>query len=219
MKVILQQSADLFHELRQLPIPSKGKAFVLFTDESQRAVDLSKLLRFKKGVFWNEIAADGEVPLGGVVVILKIMSVMDALSVEVPFPSHKLDAPLGGVARQHCVTKVREDTVVAIQPAGFEPRCGFQNRHVFRSHFGGVNHRLQSVLRPDIVYVFLPVQYAALAGDTAEAPFLTSGNEKGRLFDGFDETNKQTPERSYEILRKERSNLRPQKGRFFEFCP
>ena len=35
----------------------------------------------------------------------------------------------------------------------------------------------------------------------------------------FDETNKQTPERSYEILRKERSILRPQKGRFFEFCP
>ena len=43
--------------------------------------------------------------------------------------------------------------------------------------------------------------------------------KKGRLFDGFDETNKQTPERSCEILRKERSNLRPQKGRFFEFCP
>ena len=43
--------------------------------------------------------------------------------------------------------------------------------------------------------------------------------EKGSLFDGFDETNKQTPERSCEILRKERSNLRPQKGRFFEFCP
>ena len=38
--------------------------------------------------------------------------------------------------------------------------------------------------------------------DWAETPFLTSGNEKGRLFDGFDETNKQTPERSYEILRK-----------------
>ncbi len=36
--------------------------------------------------------------------------------------------------------------------------------------------------------------------DWAETPFLTSGNEKGRLFDGFDETNKQTPERSYKIL-------------------
>jgi len=53
--------------------------------------------------------------------------------------------------------------------------------------------------------------------DWAETPFLTSGNEKGLLFDGFDETNKQTPERSYEILRKERSNLRPQKGRFSGF--
>ena len=36
-------------------------------------------------------------------------------------------------------------------------------------------------------------------------------------FDGFDETNKQTPERSYEILRKNRSILRPQKGRFSGF--
>jgi len=54
--------------------------------------------------------------------------------------------------------------------------------------------------------------------DWAETPFLTSGNEKGRLFDGFDETNKQTPERSYKILRKDRSILRPQKGRFSEFC-
>ena len=54
--------------------------------------------------------------------------------------------------------------------------------------------------------------------DWAETPFLTSGNEKGRLFDGFDETNKQTPERSYKILRKDRSILRPQKGRFSGFC-
>ena len=43
--------------------------------------------------------------------------------------------------------------------------------------------------------------------------------KKGAYFDGFDETNKQTPERSYEILRKDCSILRPQKGRFFEFCP
>ena len=28
-----QQSADLFHQLRQFPIPSKRKAFVLFTDK------------------------------------------------------------------------------------------------------------------------------------------------------------------------------------------
>jgi len=44
------------------------------------------------------------------------------------------------------------------------------------------------------------------------------GNEKGRLFDGFDETNKQTPEGSYKILRKDCSILRPQKGRFSGFC-
>ena len=44
-----QQSADLFHEFFQLLIPSARKGFVLLADERQRAVDLRKLLRFKKG--------------------------------------------------------------------------------------------------------------------------------------------------------------------------
>jgi len=48
--------------------------------------------------------------------------------------------------------------------------------------------------------------------------FLTLENEKGRLPDGFDETNKQTPESLYEILRKNCSILRLQKGRFFRVC-
>ena len=105
------------------------------------------------------------------------MSVMDALSVEVPLPSHKLDAPLGGVARQQRVTEVREDTVVAIQSAGFEPRRGFQNCHVFRSHFGDVDHGLQRILRPNTVHVLLPVQHAALAGNAAEAPFFPADGQ------------------------------------------
>ena len=87
-----QQSADLFHEFFQLLIPSEGKAFILLADKSQCAVDLRKLLRLEKGAFLNEIAADGEIPLGGFIVVLKIMPVMDALSVEVPLPGHKLDA-------------------------------------------------------------------------------------------------------------------------------
>ena len=41
--------------------------------------------------------------------------------------------------------------------------------------------------------------------------------KKGAYFDGFDKTDKQTPERSYEILRKDRSILRPQKGHFSGF--
>ena len=76
-----------------------------------------------------------EVAFGGIVVVPEIMSVMDALSVEVPFPCHKLDASLGGVARQHRVTEVSKDAVVAGETAGFEKRGGFQNRHVFRKSF------------------------------------------------------------------------------------
>ena len=34
-------------------------------------------------------------------------------------------------------TEVSENAVVAGETAGFEKRGGFQNRHVFRSHFGG----------------------------------------------------------------------------------
>ena len=45
-----QQSADLVHEFFQFPILSEGKAFILLADERQRAVDLRKLLRLKKGV-------------------------------------------------------------------------------------------------------------------------------------------------------------------------
>ena len=49
-----QQSADLFHQLRQLLIPSARKGFVLLADERQRAVELRKLLRFKKGRLFEQ---------------------------------------------------------------------------------------------------------------------------------------------------------------------
>ena len=55
-----------------------------------------------------------------------------------------------------------------MQPTGLEKRGGFQNRHVFRSHFGGVDYALQRILRPDTIYVLLTVQHAAFAGDAAE---------------------------------------------------
>ena len=96
---------------------------------------------------------------------------MDTLSVVVPLPGHKLDAPLGGVAHQHCVTKVSEDTVVAGETAGFEPRRGFQNRHVFRNHFGGVDYAVQSILRPDTIYVLLHTTSAGNTAEVAAIPF------------------------------------------------
>ena len=79
--------------------------------------------------------------------------------------------------RQHRVTEVREDTVVAGETADLEKRGGFQNRHVFRSHFSGVDDALQRILRPDAVHVLLPVQHAALAGNAAEAPFFPADGQ------------------------------------------
>ena len=45
-------------------------------------------------------------------------------------------------------TEVSENAVVAGETAGFEKRGGFQNRHVFRSHFGGVDHRQNASCAP-----------------------------------------------------------------------
>ena len=81
------------------------------------------------------------------------------------------------MARQHCVTEVSKDAVVTSEIGRLELRCVFQNRHVFRSHFSGVDHRLQSVLRPDTVHVLLAVQHAALAGDAAETPFFPADGQ------------------------------------------
>ena len=74
-------------------------------------------------------------------------------------------------------TEVSENAVVAGETAGFEKRGGFQNRHVFRSHFGGVDHRLQCVLCAGDVNTLLPVQHAALAGDAAETPFFPADGQ------------------------------------------
>ena len=74
-------------------------------------------------------------------------------------------------------TEVSENAVVAGETAGFEKRGGFQNRHVFRSHFSGVDHRLQSVLRAEGIDTLLPVQHTALAGDAAEAPFFPADGQ------------------------------------------
>ena len=105
-------------------------------------------------------------------------------AVIVPIPCDELNAVFAWITCQHSAAKVSEDAVVAIQSAGFELRGGFQNRHVFRSHFGGVDYALQRSLRTG-GGTLLPVQHAAPAGDATETPFLLSGNEKGRRFFGW----------------------------------
>ena len=55
-------------------------------------------------------------------------------------------------------------------------------------------------------------------GMMGKSAIFESGIEKGRLFDGFDLTNKQTPETSYIILREACPVFLFEKGRFFRFC-
>ena len=86
----------------------------------------------------NKSAAHGEIAFGGFVVVLEIMSVMDALSVEVPLPGHKLDAALGGVARQHRVTEVSKDAVVTSEIGRLEPWGSFHRGHILQRLRGDV---------------------------------------------------------------------------------
>ena len=102
---------------------------------------------------------------------------MDALSVEVPLPSHKLDAALGGVARQHRAAEVRKDAVVAIQSCGLELRCALHRRHVFCDHGSGIDDDLQSILCADAIHVLLSVEHAAPSGDPAEVVILPSDGQ------------------------------------------
>ena len=93
---------------------------------------------------------------------------IDALTVPIPLPRHKLDAALGGVARQHRAAEVREDAVVAVQPRGLELRCALHRRHVFCDHGSDMDDDLQSILCADAIHVLLSVQHAAPSGDPAE---------------------------------------------------
>ena len=54
-------------------------------------------------------------------------------------------------------------------------------------------------------------------GMMGKSAIFESGIEKGSLFDGFDLTNKQTPETSYIILRESCPVFLFEKGRFFHF--
>ena len=93
---------------------------------------------------------------------------IDALTVPIPLPRHKLDAALGRMPRQHSIAEVSEDAVVALQPRGLELRCALHRRHVFRGHGSDMDDDLQSILCADAIHVLLSVQHAAPSGDPAE---------------------------------------------------
>ena len=102
---------------------------------------------------------------------------MDALTVPIPLPRHKLGASLGRMSRQHRITKVSEDTVVALQSCGLELRCALHRRHVFRGHGSGMDDSLQSVLRADSIHVLLSIQHTTPSGDPAEVVALPSDGQ------------------------------------------
>ena len=122
-------------------------------------------------------AASDKVVLGLLVAVLEVVTMVDTLAVPIPLPRHKLDAALGRMPRQHSITKVSEDAVVALQPCGLELRCALHRRHVFRGHGSDMDDGLQSVLRADAIHILLSVQHTAPSGNSAEVVILPSDGQ------------------------------------------
>ena len=89
-------------------------------------------------------------------------------AVIVPIPCNELNAVFARSTCQHRAAKVSEDTVVAIQPAGFELRGGFHSGHILQRLCGDVLDAIQGILCLGRVRVLPAIEYAALAGDAAE---------------------------------------------------
>ena len=143
MQVILRyQLLNLRHNIFQFPILPDGKRLVLLPGEAQGVVDLGELFRSKKGVFLNQPAPCGEVPLRFLVMLVEIVSGVDALTIPIPFPGNEADAIAGGMPRQNDAVEIRQNTVVALQISCLELRRAFHHRHVLRSRFCDVDHVL-----------------------------------------------------------------------------
>ena len=75
---------------------------------------------------------------GFVIVLHEVVSVGHACAVIVPIPCDELNAVFAWSTCQHRAAKVSEDTVVAIQSAGFELRSGFHSGHILQRFRGDV---------------------------------------------------------------------------------
>ena len=105
---------NLRHNILQFPILPDGKGLVLLSGEAQGVVDLGELLRRKKGVFLNQPAPCGEVPLRLPVMLIEIVPGVDALTIPILFPGNEADAIAGGMPRQNDAVEICQDTVVAL---------------------------------------------------------------------------------------------------------
>ena len=107
-------------------------------------------------------------PEGPTIVLHEVVPVYHTRAVIVPIPCDELNAVFAWSTCQHRAAKVSEDTVVAIQPAGFELWGGFHSGHILQRLRGDVLDAIQGVLCLGRVRVLPPIEHAALAGDAAE---------------------------------------------------
>ena len=107
-------------------------------------------------------------PEGPTIVLHEVVSVGHACAVIVPIPCDELNAVFARRTCQHRAAEVGEDTVVAIQPAGFELWGGFQSGHILQRLRGDVLDAIQGILCLGRVRVLSTIEHTALAGDAAE---------------------------------------------------
>ena len=138
---------------------------------------LGELFRLEQYFLGKKPAASDEVVLGLLAAVLKVVTMMDALTVPIQLPRHKLDAALGRMSRQHSIAEVSEDTVVAGETADFEPRGGFHSGHILQRLRGDVLDAIQGILCLGRVHIRPPIEHAALAGDSAETPFFPADGQ------------------------------------------
>ena len=138
---------------------------------------LGELFRLEQCFPGKKPAASDKVVLGLLVAVLKVVTMVDALTVPIPLPRHKPDAALERMSHQHRIAKVSKDAVVALQSCSLEHRCALHRRHVFRGHGSDMDDGLQSVLRADAIHVLLSIQHTAPSGDPEEVVALPSDGQ------------------------------------------
>lgn len=69
---------------------------------------------------------------------------------------------------QHGTVEVGKDAVVALQPAGFELQSVFHSGHILHRSGGDIFDTEEGILCQWCIHIFPPIEYATLAGNTAE---------------------------------------------------
>ena len=116
----------------------------------------------------DEAASYGKVLLGPGIVLHEIVPVGHTCAPVVPIPCNELDAVFTMRPRQHRAVEVGKDSIIALQPAGFEFRSSLHSSHILQRLSRDVFGVDEGFLRLWCGHILPSIEHAALAGDAAE---------------------------------------------------